>query len=356
MNRGLHFIIPGSIDQITGGYLYDAKIIAGMRDQGRAVMLHELAGDFPGPEPIGRSALENALRQVRAGEVAIVDGLAAGGYPDALSVVSPGVCLLILMHHPLHLETGLGSGRAKELAELEARALTAAHGIITSSSFSARTLQGWLNAALRMRTCIPGTARFSEAAGPGPGSPPCLFCLGSRIPRKGQDLLVQALAQLQDLDWTAVIAGSPERDPEYSARVDRLIATFGLDDRFERRGDCSASDLETLFQRASLFVLPSWYEGYGMAFTEAMAHGLPIVTTTGGAIPDTVPADAAWWVTPGDLPALTEALRDALTHPDLCTRRGRFGLAHARQLPNWTDAARNFAHAVDDLCEGRTTR
>jgi glycosyltransferase involved in cell wall biosynthesis len=353
LTRALHFIVPGAIDQTTGGYLYDAKIIAGMRDQGGTVILHELEGDFPGPEPVGRSALQDALAQVKAGEVAVVDGLAGGGYPDVLSAISPGVCLLILMHHPLHLETGLTAGRANALAELEARALTCAHGIITSSAFSARKLESWLKSKLHIKTCIPGTARFSESTGPGLGEPPRLLCLGSRIPRKGQDLLVQALAQLQHLDWTAVVAGSPDRDPEYAAHLDRLIAILGLEDRVERWGDCSAEDLEALFQRASLFVLPSWYEGYGMVLTEAMGHGLPVVTTTGGAIPDTVPADAGWLVAPGDLHALQHALQHALTHPEDCARKGRAGLVHAGQLPDWPDASRCFAQAVDQLCGSR---
>src|SRR5690606_5642893 len=117
------------------------------------------------------------------------------------------------------------------------------------------------------------------AVGPGDGRPPALLCVASLTPRKGHDVLLAALARVADLPWTCVLAGSPDRDPAHAARVRRLIAEAGLGERVrlvgERRGDA----LEALYRDASAFVLASYHEGYGMALADALARGLPVVST-----------------------------------------------------------------------------
>jgi glycosyltransferase involved in cell wall biosynthesis len=94
-------------------------------------------------------------------------------------------------------------------------------------------------------------------------------------------------------------------------------------------------------------VLPSHHEGYGMALAEASARGLPIVSTTGGAIPDTVPPDAGILVPPGDVDALAEALRRLLTDPGARLRLREAGLAARTRLPGWPAQAAAFAHELD---------
>ena len=96
------------------------------------------------------------------------------------------------------------------------------------------------------------------------------------------------------------------------------------------------------YAKADLFVLPSYLEGYGMALAEAIAHGLPVVSTTAGAIPDTVPASASRLVPPGDVEALTETLRALIGDP--AARAGLTIAARtaAERVSTWADAARDF--------------
>src|SRR5262249_19521479 len=98
-----------------------------------------------------------------------------------------------------------------------------------------------------------------------------------------------------------------------------------------------------------LFVLPSYHEGYGMVYAEALAHGLPIIATTAGAIPDTVPAAASILVPPGDAAALREALRRMLVDEDLRARLAAGAALAAAALPDWPTAVRNWAAALDRL-------
>jgi glycosyltransferase involved in cell wall biosynthesis len=130
----------------------------------------------------------------------------------------------------------------------------------------------------------------------------------------------------------------------------RRVAAAGLGDRIDFVGERAGEALDELYHRASVFVLAAHYEGYGMALAEALAHGLPVVSTTGGAIPFTVPADAGILVEPGDVAAFADALRrllgpNARVRTDLAAAARR----HAGELPSWRAAAETFALAIDEL-------
>ena len=89
-----------------------------------------------------------------------------------------------------------------------------------------------------------------------------------------------------------------------------------------------------------------------MALADALARGLPVVSTTGGAIPHTVPADAGVLVAPGDEAGLADALHRLLVEPGGADGRGALAAAarrHARELPDWPEAARRFAEAIQAL-------
>ena len=135
------------------------------------------------------------------------------------------------------------------------------------------------------------------------------------IPRKGYDVLVAALAQLKHLPWRLVIAGDRGRSPETFRRLATDIADLGLADRVSLLGTVGPEELASLYAGADLFVLPSRFEGYGMAYTEAIAHGVPVVGTTAGAIPETVPGDAGVLLPPDDVGALATALRRLIGKP-----------------------------------------
>jgi len=107
--------------------------------------------------------------------------------------------------------------------------------------------------------------------------------------------------------------------------------------------------LDRFYENADLFVMPSRFEGYGMALAEAMARGLPIICTTGGAAGETVPGQAALKVPPDDVRALTRALETALTDRRLRTRLADASWEHGRTLPTWNETARRVAAAIMDI-------
>ena len=127
------------------------------------------------------------------------------------------------------------------------------------------------------------------------------------------------------------------------------IAAHGLGERVELVGEWPPSRLSVAYGEADAFVLASYHEGYGMAFAEALAHGLPVVGTTAGAIPETVPATASLLVPPGDGDALTAALRLLLDNAALRLRLAAGAAAAGEALPDWPAATRHWMAAFDRL-------
>jgi glycosyltransferase involved in cell wall biosynthesis len=176
-----------------------------------------------------------------------------------------------------------------------------------------------------------------------------LLAVGSVVPVKGYDLLIAALATLADLPWHLTIAGDRTRDFTAAARLDADIKAFELCDRVSVLGAVPSDRVNALYLSSDIFVLASRFEGYGMALAEAVTHGLPVVSTIVGAIPDTVPAGAGLLVPPNDVAALAQALRDLICDP--CKRHQFADKARttADNFPTWQDSARLFADAIESV-------
>ena len=345
----LHVVVPGPLDQLTGGYIYDRRIVDGLRQIGWRVVVHELAGTFPEADAEARASLTRVLADLPDDAQVVVDGLAMGGLPDPLRSHAARLRLLGLVHHPLADETGLTLERRLQLTVSECDALSVCRGILVTSATTASRLVAYGVSADRVRAVPPGTDPARQADGPGPGAPPQILCVGSLIPRKAQDVLVRALIRVRAKPWRCICVGSASRHHEYANAVRSQVVDAGLADRVRFVGECTPDVLDQLYHSSSLFVLPSHDEGYGMALSEALARGLPVVSTTGGAIPGTVPADAGILVPPGDDRALAAALDDLLTDGSHRQRLATAARVHAATLSDWSHASAAFALAVAEL-------
>ena len=114
-------------------------------------------------------------------------------------------------------------------------------------------------------------------------------------------------------------------------------------------GKVSGGDLDALFHAASVFALATRYEGYGIAFDEALRHGLPIVSCRTGAVPDTVPEGAGILVAPDDAAAFADALDAVLGDAERREGMARAAAAAGRALPGWEETARIAGGVLDSV-------
>jgi glycosyltransferase involved in cell wall biosynthesis len=324
-------------------------MISELHTLGWQVDVINLGEGFPSPSQDTRKKAQARLLEIPSGCAIVIDGLALGVMPEAASRLSVLHPLLALVHHPLALEAGLSAERADSLRDSERAALALAQGVVVTSTATARILAADYGvAARRITVASPGTDRSSMAQGSKDGIVR-LLSVGAVVPRKGFEVLIAALATLPDLPWQLAIAGDRTRDPTAVAQLDADIARYGLGDRVAVLGAVSSQRLEALYAESDAFVLASHFEGYGMAYAEAIAHGLPVIGTTGGAIPDTVPPEAGLLVPPGDISAFAQALRRVIGDGALRQGLTRGAQAAAPRLPTWRQSAEIFASALEAL-------
>jgi glycosyltransferase involved in cell wall biosynthesis len=352
----VHFVLPGDVDDVTrpsGGNVYDRRVCGGLKDVGWPVEEVVVDGEWPRPDPAARSGLARALAALPDGAVVLLDGLVACGVPEVVVPEGNRLRLAVLVHLPLADETGLDPAVAADLEARERETLHAARAVVVTSSWAARRL------AARHRLVGSRVHVVTPGADPAPLAPGTdgisrLLCVASVIPRKGQDLLVDALADIADLPWRCECVGPLLRDPDYVRALGRSIAELGFGDRVRLVGPRTGERLAATYAAADLVVLPSRAETYGMVVTEALARGIPVLATEVDSVPDTLGRDSdggvpGMLVRPEDPQALAEGLRRWFAERELrrvvrTSARRRRGM-----LSSWDETARRMAAVLGQL-------
>jgi glycosyltransferase involved in cell wall biosynthesis len=286
------------------------------------------------------------LGEVPDGTPLILDGFLSGTLdPDGLARLRAPLCAMV--HHPLGLESGLAPGRAAFLLSREKENLALMHRVLVPSPHVARTLATDFDVPTHRITIAP--PGFAPAPTPRhEAAPPLILSVGILHPRKGQDVLLQSFSRITDLDWQAVIVGGI-RDATYAAAVHARATRPDLLARVRVAGEVDEASLQDLYRSAALLAQATWYEGYGMVFGEAQRHGLPIVASRAGAVPDTVPDSAGVLVPPGDSAAFADALRCVLVDADLRRRLAEGSARAGSRLPTWRDTAEVVGTVLDGM-------
>ncbi|MFF5516026.1 glycosyltransferase family 4 protein [Streptomyces coeruleorubidus] len=288
--RTVHFVLPGGVDDPatpSGGNAYDRRVCLDLPGFGWQVTKHAVAGDWPRPGAAARTELARALSGLPDGAVVLLDGLVACGVPEIVVPEAERLRMAVLVHLPLGDETGLDPAVAAELDAKERAVLRAVPAVIATSDWAVRRLVAHHGLPPeRVHVAAPG-ADIAPLA-PGTDGVSRLLCVAAVTPRKGQHRLVEALATVTDLPWSCVFVGSLTQDPEYVAHLRSLIAEHGLQDRLELAGPQSGAALDASYATADLMVLTSYAETYGMAVTEALARGIPVMATDVGGLPEAV--------------------------------------------------------------------
>jgi glycosyltransferase involved in cell wall biosynthesis len=343
-------LVPGPFDAVSGGYKYDRRLVAGLRAIGHDADVVELAGRHPLPDEAAHAAARAALDRLPPEAVPVVDGLGLPAFaPLADRLAKRGAVALI--HHPTALETGFSEADRDTLRAAERDLFGRVARIVATSPLTARRLVDEFGAnPARVGVVEPGTDPASRAAGSG-GPGVALLSVGALVPRKGHDVLLRALGGLIDLDWRLVIAGSEERDPVHAHGLRALVEELGVARRVEFAGAVDAEALEALFAGADAFALATHWEGYGMAVAEALARGLPVAVTAGGAVAELVPTAAAVVSPPGDTVSLGKGLRRLIFDGDLRREMADAAWRAGQLLPRWDDRAAAFLSGIGKASE-----
>lgn len=352
-------IIYGSLDTLSGGYLYDRKLVEYLRrarDQVEVISLpwrgytRHLADNLaPG--------LHRRLAGLRV-DLLLQDEL---NHPSLFWLNSRlqrrvGYPIVSIVHH-LRSSEPRPAWQNRFYRAIERRYLESVCAFIFNSKTTRQVVRSVASdgrpsliahpAGDRLDPAITAEEIAARARQPGPLH---LFFLGNIIPRKGLHVLIAALRHLDDYAWHLSIAGDCASDPAYAARMMRQVHAAHLSERIQFLGPLNERQLAAQLRTSHLLVLPSSYEGYGIAYLEGMSFGLPAVASTAGAAGEIITSGKnGFLVEPGDPPALARCLETVLKDRqrlvDLSLNARHCFLAH----PTWDQTTRRIRSFLSDL-------
>ncbi|MEV6633185.1 glycosyltransferase family 4 protein [Actinoplanes sp. NPDC051470] len=344
---GRYFVLPGGVDdpeRPSGGNRYDRAVCD------RLDGVHEIAvpGSWPRPSERQAKALDAALGDIPEMSDVVMDGLVGCGVPDVVEAAARrGLRVVMVVHLPL----GDESADAADLVPLERRALHASAAVVVTSEQAARRVVELHELPENKVFVAPPGVDPAPVAEPSPGGGR-LLCVAALSHRKGQDVLMRALATLGDLEWTCTFvgAGTP---PDLAALggPDDGAAAVDLGGRVVFAGAKGGAELDAAYAGADLLVLPSRAETYGMVVTEALARGVPVLGTQVSGVPEALGAAPdgtapGRLVAPGDPGALATALREWLTDGTLRERWRAAARARRETLRGWDETTRLLSEVL----------
>ncbi|MEU9332579.1 glycosyltransferase family 4 protein [Streptomyces sp. NPDC048290] len=354
--RSVHFVMPDGVDDPatpSGGNAYDRRICLDLPGFGWQVHRHLAAGSWPRPAPADRAALARHLADLPDGAVVLLDGLVACGVPEVVLPEAARLRLAVLVHLPLGDEKGLTHEVAADLDRRERTLLRGVPAVIATSDWAARRLVAHHGLAPdRVHVATPGADIAPLASGTDGVSR--LLCVAAVTPRKGQHRLVEALARVAELPWSCVCVGALTQDPGYVDDLRARIARHGLTDRIDLTGPRTGAALDASYATADLMVLTSYAETYGMAVTEALARGIPVLATDVGGLPEAVGRAPdggvpGILVPPEDPAALAAELRGWFGEADVRRRLKAAARGRRAALDGWASTAKSLAGVLSRL-------
>ena len=257
--------------------------------------------------------------------------------------------LAATIHHPITIDRDIAARSAGSFsAKLKIRRW---HSFLTMQGMVARTLPRIITVSRRSRDDIAAAfgiaprrfriipngidlLRFHPLPEIEREKKRIITTTSADVPLKGLGHLMVALARLKDPRIRLVVVGTARKN----GYIGRLIRQLGIGGQVIFTGPISQQAFVEEYARATLAVVPSIYEGFGLPAGEAMACGVPVISTTGGALPEVVGA-AGLLVPPGDAGALSAAMGDLLHNPQRAAHLGEQGRQRVMQNFTWTEAA-----------------
>ena len=295
MNIGL--MIYGTLDTISGGYLYDRMIVEHLRKLGNKVEIislpwrnyfSHLADNFS-------YALCDDIRR-RGLDILLQDEL---NHPSLLLINrrlqrDAKFSIISIVHH-LRGSEAHPALLQKLYRLVEKQYLNTTDGFIFNSNAtraavheSVRTLRPSIIAYPGCDHIRPSITRDSIVRRCMEAGPLRILFIGNLIRRKGLHTLIDALAYLPHQSWRLTVAGSLSADSRYAQHIRQKITAGRLSDNIELLGTVAADNLIPLWERHHCLAVPSSYEGFGIAYLEAMGFGQPVIASTAGGVPEII--------------------------------------------------------------------
>lgn len=332
-------VIYGSLDTLSGGYLYDRRLVEYLRAQGDAVEILSL----PWRNYATHLTHNLHFRLPPHLDILIQDELnhpsllAANGAKHPYPVIS-------LVHHLRSSELRPAWQNAF-YRFFERKYLQGVDGFIFNSKTTERVVDELIGRASPRVVAHPPTDRFSD---PIPEQeivmraghhPLRILFLGNVIHRKGLHLLLEAIRPMP-VGLCVEVVGSLNVEPRYAEKMEEYVRANHLDSMVTFHGPLDSEPLAAQLRQAHLLAVPSSYEGFGIVYLEGMCFGLPAIGSTAGAAGEIINEGVnGWLVEPGDVDSLGSHLTRLNKDREMLSRMGLAARQRYIIQPKWTETA-----------------
>lgn len=355
----------GSLDTLSGGYRYDRRLVHYLREAGDAVEVISLPDQgYP----------LNRFDDLRAESIKPIENIPY----DLLLIdelVHPSLALSVrilkkrrpepivgIVHH-LRSDEPRNIFLRPWYRRIERRFIHGLDGYICNSEVTRERVHRLARPDIRSVVVPPSVVLeekpptpeeiehlIDEAEGP-----VNILLVGNVIRRKGVLTLLHALERLHRMDWRLTIVGRTDLEPRYVSKVRRRIEAMPLRGRVEIVGAIESDRLAHLYRTADIFAMPSTYEGFGISYLEAMAHGLPVIASAAGGARAIVRENGnGFLVEPGNVAMIADRLGLLITDKVLRRNMGVTARAAYDLHPKWNDSlakAHDFLHTFPGVGE-----
>jgi len=350
-------VIYGSLDIMSGGYLYDRKLVESLRQRGDQVEVISLP-----QRNYAAYLLDNLSFHLPHGfDLIIEDEL---NHPSLLSAnAREHPCPVISLVHNLHSLEPRAVWQNNFLRVIERRYLNSVDGFIFNSETTRIAVQKLVGNKKPFVIANPPTDRFGlcldadqvrlRADEPGPLH---LLFLGNVIPIKGLHVLLDAVLR-QPSAFRLDVVGSLAVDTQYVREMGHFVKAHGLSSSVRFHGILEGEPLIEQLKCAQVMVMPSSYEGFGMAYLEGMGFGLPPIATTSGAAPEFIrDGENGYLIPPEDSSVLAERLARLSGDRKLLEQLSINALKRYQQQPSWeqtVDRIRGYLDVIGSEWQSR---
>jgi glycosyltransferase involved in cell wall biosynthesis len=365
------WVLYGGLEQLSGGTIYDAEVVAGLRHAGddvRVVSLDAEAGGAVGVPrgvratlpPIARAAATAKAgfalaREIRAiaPDVVVGDELCFRELAIAFRMLGRSDAgerppkRVLLVHHLTAWEPELAALQRRVIRAGEQLAIDACDAIIATSRTTRERLLAE-NAKVPIAVVLPGADRLERGGGGGGGGGggARFVFVGAVVARKRVLELVRAFAGGAHAEGRLTIVGSVGRDARYVREVRDEIARRGIEDRVVMTGEVDERGVARALEDADVMVMPSSLEGYGIAATEAVRAGIPVIAARAQGLEEALAPCPDATIFADDEASLASALsrfsRDAVLRASMRAA----ARAASSSMPTWSDCASAFRAAL----------
>lgn len=338
-------VVYGDLDTRSGGYVYDYELVDHLRQMGDEVELFSL------PERgYGRSLAQNAGRSLRRRlrgadfDVLLQDELCHPSLVWTNHRLNLDVPVVALVHHLRSVERRR-AWQNNLYRRLERQYLRSVDGYVFNSETTRETVAALTDPDPGV-VAYPAGDRFGRTVTPDEirdrarERPLRVVALGNVTPRKGLHTLIEGLERVRE-DWQLTIVGDDEENPAYTRFLRKRIETLGIAGSVTLAGRLPDDELADVLARSHLLAMPSTYEGFGIAYLEGMAFGLPAIATTNGGATELISDRVdGLLIDPDDASALTDAVAPLCRNRERLVAVSLAALERYHAHPTWEETAR----------------